>query len=106
MQILQIKVEDTAYALILCQSIKYFWKIYLPDAVMFNRGMLVMEMAMRVKDRGSIESLEMFFILTWSYWYQRNKWVHDKICLHPSMTIENDLSLHKCYKCCLYQDRS
>lgn len=37
-------------------------------------------------------------MLAWSFWFRRNKWIHDKKLIHSNESINRALSLSKSYK--------
>lgn len=57
-----------------------------------------METARQIlKDRNPTD-LEIFLAVVWSFWYRRNKWIHEKEHIYTSTTAEYVLSLLQFFK--------
>lgn len=51
---------------------KATWAKYITFVKLSNNHSDFGEMARRVRDKGSIEDLEKFFLISWGLWYRRN----------------------------------
>lgn len=57
-----------------------------------------LEMTLYVNEKTNLESLEMLFMLGWSFWHRRNKWIHESKLWEPQVSIAHALSLRKGFK--------
>lgn len=90
--------EDLAHALVVCPSIWSSWISYFPAMNKLNPSMYFMEMAIQVNELSDLEALELFFLLAWTFWHRRNRWIHEHDCSDPRVSIAHALSMHKYYK--------
>lgn len=49
--------------------------------------MSFVEIVLFVNENGAWEELEVFFMMSWSFWHKRNKWIHNKINCDPRQSI-------------------
>lgn len=57
-----------------------------------------MEIISQVKARSKAEDLEFSFMIAWSLWYRRNKFLHEDLAQPPQAELEQDISSLKAYQ--------
>ncbi|XP_040996246.1 uncharacterized protein LOC121242461 [Juglans microcarpa x Juglans regia] len=69
---------------------------YIPGLV-FDRGKTVCKMTLDLCERQMHEKLSVFFALAWSFWFRRNKYLHDQLLLSPKQVADGVVSMLKSY---------
>lgn len=80
--------EDTTDAVVNCPTLQGLRRFFLPD-LMLDNNMSLLEMAIQIYDRKLYEQFAILFVLAWSFWFHRNKYVHDNELLSPKVVAEN-----------------
>ncbi|KAK9999142.1 hypothetical protein SO802_018745 [Lithocarpus litseifolius] len=91
--------ESIKHALVHCSKAWEVWWSWQTCPINFGEGNLdVTDIAMQIMEKGSAMDLEIFFITTWSIWYNRNQVVHEQPYLTPSQVWDNAQRLRCDYK--------
>ncbi|XP_041004070.1 uncharacterized protein LOC121249426 [Juglans microcarpa x Juglans regia] len=86
------ELETLAHAVMSCNAIHKMWELYL-HVVSIANNMSVMDVALQFCDRKLYDQLATFFMLMWSFWFRRNKYVHEKVTLSPKQVADNALTM-------------
>lgn len=86
---------DKIHALVLCPSIKIFRAKHVHSILKIKEIGCFMSFVTIVKEQVSLEILEIFCMLVWSFQFCQNKWIHEKSCIHVELPIEHALSTYK-----------
>lgn len=70
-----------------CPPIWKYWNSYYPTTTNLRQGMSFVEIVLFVNENGAQEELEVFFMMSCSFWHERNKWIHNKINCDPRQSI-------------------
>ena len=79
------EVESTVHSIIRCDVAKRVW-----DCWDFQFGEIgqelfdVSEAALQIWDKRSVRDLELFFVVAWSIWHNRNFVVFESVCSLPN----------------------
>lgn len=58
-----------------------------------SERMSFLDIAMLILKNFNFEARTKFLVVTWSFWFRCNKWVHEKELGHPSMAMEHGLAI-------------
>lgn len=94
------KEKDIIHALIFCPIIRYCWNVFLPCLQAGNQHNNFFELAMWMRNHRKMDELTSFFIIAWSLWGRRNKWIFEKLLVDPKTTIEQGLSTQALFTEC------
>lgn len=74
---------DASHAVLHCFDIRAAWVKLLPVLTNLHNMCSVTDAVMFLLHRGEQESLARFFLITWAFWYMRNKWTIEHSLLDP-----------------------
>lgn len=94
----RVAAEDIIHALVLCPSIRNLWANRVPIVAQIKETICFRKFVLDLKVLISSQSLEIFFMISWNFWFRWNKWLHEQIMIHPSLAIEHALSISKQFK--------
>ncbi|CAI9765177.1 unnamed protein product [Fraxinus pennsylvanica] len=86
------ETEDLNHAVIYCKMIEGFWNNFFPELVK-NKCRSIKEKALVFCEKKEFSKLDVFFMLIWSFWFRRNKYVHEQIRLDPRKIADKALGL-------------
>lgn len=85
------------HALIFCLQIWPSWLIHIPTMTHISRGMRIGDMARMFLSKKEPRQLGNFFMIVWSFWHRKSKWLYKNQCIHLSESINLALGLAKHY---------
>ncbi|KAG6697711.1 hypothetical protein I3842_09G215400 [Carya illinoinensis] len=78
------------HALVFCPSVHVFFSTHFPGFC-FHPTCSVVDLAMDIIASHKPEDLSVFFSLAWSFWFRRNKFVHEQIVIPPRQSTDHAL---------------
>ncbi|XP_042983163.1 uncharacterized protein LOC122312584 [Carya illinoinensis] len=82
--------ETVSHALVFCPAVHVFFSTYLPG-LCFHHSFSIVDLAMDIIAARKFEDLSVFFSLAWSFWFQRNKFVHEQLVIPPRRSADEAL---------------
>ncbi|KAG2726715.1 hypothetical protein I3760_01G126500 [Carya illinoinensis] len=82
--------ETISHALVFCPAVHVFFSTYLPG-LCFHHSFSIVDLAMDIIAARKFEDLSVFFSLAWSFWFRRNKFVHEQLVIPPRRSADEAL---------------
>ncbi|CAI9756749.1 unnamed protein product [Fraxinus pennsylvanica] len=86
------ETEDLNHAVINCKMLRGVWNNFFPELVN-NNCRPIKDKALALCENNEVSKLDTFFMLLWSFWFRRNKYVHEQLWLDPRKIADNALGM-------------
>ncbi|XP_042965942.1 uncharacterized protein LOC122299620 [Carya illinoinensis] len=95
--------EDLSHAIVYCPQLIEFWKGQLPKLFDIQKPILFIDLINHVHNKGTTEELQFFCLIAWSFWYRRNRKIHDLVVLPIKQVVDHALSVQSSFVSCSQQ---
>lgn len=92
------KVEDAAHALVFSQIVWEHWMKLVPSITHLDKDISFKDIEIRVYKEWGTKTLETLTVVAWIFWYRQNKWLHEKLSLHPARPLSMPFCCKKVLK--------
>ncbi|XP_030943489.1 uncharacterized protein LOC115968280 [Quercus lobata] len=79
--------ESITHSLLRCEFAKKVWNCWQECPINISSSQWdFSDVALKILEQGTAADLEVFFVMAWSIWYNRNQVVHESTCQLPNQT--------------------